>query len=62
MMFSKRWPHAADTPITVAFLGGSDSLRRQIADTATEWNSYGNLKLDFLDHQTGKYREWSTNR
>ncbi len=36
MFITKRWPNAADHPITVAFLGGDDNLRRQIANTVAE--------------------------
>lgn len=58
MFFTKRWPNAGTTPITVAFLGGDDNLRAQIATAAAEWSNYGNMKFDFKDPNTGKYREW----
>lgn len=46
--------------VTVAFRGGSERMRKQVADLASEWCRYGNLKLDFgYDGKTGKYREWS---
>jgi hypothetical protein len=45
--------------VTVAFLGGDDSIRQQIAAAADEWAQYGFLKFDFIDPQTGKFREWS---
>ena len=59
MFITKRWPNASDHPITVAFLGGDDKLRQQIASTVTEWSSYGNLRFDFTDPATGRFREWT---
>jgi hypothetical protein len=46
--------------ITVAFKGGDDLLRRDIANTASEWSNYGGVKFDFVDPATGRYREWSS--
>ena len=44
----------------VAFLGGDPDLHRGIAEAASEWTDYGNLRLDFgLRRQTGRYRRWS---
>lgn len=47
--------------ITVAFNGGEPALRDLIARTAVEWSKYGNIKFDFIDPSTGKFREWSAN-
>ncbi|WP_165246764.1 hypothetical protein [Paludisphaera soli] len=55
---AKRW-NPGET-VKVAFRGGSDALHREIAETASEWTEYANLKFDFgLDPATGKYRTWS---
>lgn len=59
MYFTKRWPSAATTPITVAFLGGDSQLRQQIEDTVSEWSRAGNFKFDFIDSATHTFREWS---
>jgi hypothetical protein len=45
--------------VTVAFLGGGDSIRQEIAAAANQWTQYAFLKFDFLDPQTEKFREWS---
>ncbi|HEY9678757.1 MAG TPA: hypothetical protein V6C76_12160 [Drouetiella sp.] len=45
--------------LRVAFLGGTPEARKFIADTAPEWSKYANLKFDFVDPASGKYREWS---
>lgn len=46
--------------ITVAFNGGSYDLRKEIAETAKEWASYANLKLDFGHDEANKsFREWA---
>ncbi|MDG3007619.1 hypothetical protein [Paludisphaera mucosa] len=55
--FSKRW--TPGQTITVAFRGGSEARRREIADVVSEWTRYANLKFDFgLNPATGKYRTW----
>ncbi len=46
--------------VTVAFLRGDTSLHQQIEMAASEWLSYGNLKLDFgYSSETNRYRSWS---
>ena len=45
--------------IRVAFLGGSNTLRQQIADAASEWTQYANLVLEFKDPSTDVFYEWS---
>lgn len=47
--------------ITVAFLGGDDSLHEKLANTASIWADYANLELDFGYSPNGGYRRWSTN-
>jgi|SRR5882724_2797517 len=59
IFFTKRWPNASTASVKVAFLGGDDSLRAQIASAASEWSNYGNVKFDFKDPNTGRYREWT---
>ncbi len=46
--------------LKVAFLGGDPVARKFIADKAVEWCKYANLKFDFTDPATGKFREWTT--
>lgn len=46
--------------ITVAFRGGDDTLRREIAEAAAEWSKYGHFQFDFNDPSTGGFREWTT--
>lgn len=53
-----KWP--VGHTIKVAFNGGDPELRKVVADTVPEWSKYGNIKFDFIDPATGKYREWST--
>lgn len=59
-MFIKtvKWENART--LKVAFLGGDVAARKFIADKAVEWCKYANLKLDFTDPATGKFREWTT--
>jgi hypothetical protein len=45
--------------VRVAFKGGSDSLRSDIAAAATDWQNYANVTLQFTDPGSGKYYEWS---
>ncbi len=52
-----KWP--VGHTITVAFNGGDPEIRKLVADTVPEWSKYGNIKFDFIDPATGKYREWS---
>ena len=59
MFYSKRQPQVPAKPITVAFYGGTDDLRSQIASVASEWSRYGDFKFDFTDPLTRHYREWS---
>lgn len=53
---TKSWGPGAT--VRVAFRGGDVNLRRQIAETASTWTQYANLKLDF--GTGGQYREWSS--
>ncbi len=53
-----KWENART--LKVAFLGGDAPARKFIADKAVEWCKYANLKLDFSDPATGKYREWTS--
>jgi hypothetical protein len=54
----KRWP--AGSTVRVAFNGGSNALRKGIADTAASWLAYGNIQLDFgYNSANGTYRSWS---
>jgi hypothetical protein len=54
---SKRWQPGQT--LRVAFRGGDDALRKDIADTVADWTKYANLKLDFVDPATGNARTWS---
>lgn len=59
---SKVWTGSSQAQkpvITVAFLGGDTSLRRDISNAVAEWSRYGNVLFDFQDPDTGKFREWS---
>ena len=59
ILVSTLW-NPGDT-ITVGFKGGTNDLRRKIADTATEWQTVANIHLDFGYSQAdGTYREWTT--
>lgn len=53
---TKRWPNGKT--IKVAFKGGNDALRKQIADAVSEWTNHANLKFDFMDPGACEYREW----
>jgi hypothetical protein len=54
----RRWP--AGTPVRVAFLGGSDALRRDIESATRAWTNEANIVLDFGGTPGGTgYREWS---
>ncbi|MEK6702329.1 MAG: hypothetical protein AABZ53_08705 [Planctomycetota bacterium] len=54
----KRWPN--NTTVRVAFLGGSDDLRRQITTIAKGWLATGaNIKLDFGEDGQGHFRSWT---
>jgi hypothetical protein len=54
----KRW--TPGSTVLAAFNGGDNTLRKQIADAASVWVSYGNIKLDFGYNPTnGAYRSWS---
>ncbi|MES2659513.1 MAG: endonuclease/exonuclease/phosphatase family protein [Verrucomicrobiota bacterium] len=55
---SKRW--APGQTITVAFRGGNNTLHKKIAEGASQWLNYGNLKFDFGVDQAGNYRKWAT--
>jgi hypothetical protein len=52
---SKLW--AVGQTVTVAFKGGDNDLRKQIADNVTEWTRYANLTFDFTD-SSGAYHTW----
>lgn len=45
--------------LKVAFSGGDSTLRKFIADKASEWCKYANIKFDFGDPTHGKFYEWS---
>lgn len=54
----KRW--TPGQTITIAFMGGSYQLRKDIADVASEWTNHANLKFDFGHAPTSQtFREWS---
>jgi hypothetical protein len=57
---ANKWTGASGQPpkITVAFHGGNNALRQEIADAASEWSRYGHLEFDFKDPSTGTFREW----
>lgn len=46
--------------VTVAFRGGDRELHRNIAEAASEWSRYGNLKFDFGTDASGNFRQWTT--
>jgi len=47
--------------VRIAFLGGSNGLRRQIAEATQSITTNGNLKFDFGHNPAnGTYRSWST--
>lgn len=46
--------------LTVSFKGGSAELHKQIANAASEWTNYGNIRFDFGYNATTKtFRQWS---
>lgn len=46
--------------IRVAFFGGDSTLRRDIADVASEWSQFGNIRFDFgASPAAGSFHEWS---
>lgn len=55
----KRW--TPGSTILVAFNGGPPALHKAIAEQASLWSKYANIKLDFgFNPATGTYRRWST--
>jgi hypothetical protein len=52
---SKLWD--VGQTVTVAFKGGDDALRKQIANNVTAWTKYANLKFDFTD-SSGAFHTW----
>jgi hypothetical protein len=54
---SKRWPQRST--LRVAFLDGDATLHKAVADAASVWLDHVNLKFDFIDPATGKYRRWT---
>lgn len=56
---SKTW--RPNETITVAFQGGSATLRRQISEAIKPWTNAANLNIDFgFDPMAGNFREWSS--
>jgi len=53
---TKRW--SPGSTLTVAFRGGSDLLRADIAAAAQRWVQFGNLKLSFKN-ANGAWLEWA---
>jgi hypothetical protein len=54
---SRRW-----TPgqiVCVGFRGGADALYEKIAEAASGWTRYGNIKLEFKSPETGQFHLWS---
>src|SRR5207248_1354484 len=48
------------TVITIAFNGGDNQLRQQIATAVMPWSVAANITFDFgYSPQTGNFREWS---
>lgn len=59
IQLSAKWPQNAT--VTVAFLDGDSELHKKVADAASEWTNFCNIKLDFgLNPATGEYRRWKT--
>lgn len=59
-VFSDVTAWAPGQVVTVAFLGGDEALRKDIADATTQITEACNLKLDFwTDGSRTKFREWS---
>lgn len=52
------WNRKGET-VTVAFLGGDNSVRAEIVEDTKEWTAVCNIKLDFGNAATG-YRSWTT--
>lgn len=48
-----------ELPLTVAFLGGTPTLRAQIVSAASTWSQAANVQFDF--GPPGTYREWTRN-
>jgi len=47
--------------LTVAFNGGADDLRTDIANWSKEWEQYANIKFEFgRDDNPDEFREWTT--
>lgn len=46
--------------ITVAFEGGTDNLRQQVAIAVKPWTDVANVTFDFRSPSTGTFREWSS--
>src|SRR5262249_26611594 len=44
--------------ITVAFMGGTPALHRDIMNAANEWTRHGNFSFDFGE-KNGSFRSWS---
>lgn len=54
----KTWP--AGDSLTVSFSGGNRELHQKIANLASRWIEFGNIKFDFgLDEEAGTYRTWT---
>ncbi|WP_150110534.1 zinc metalloprotease [Granulicella mallensis] len=49
--------HPTEMPLKVAFLGGSNELRTQIASTIRAWSANSGVSFDF--GQPGAFHEWS---
>ena len=48
--------------IKVSFKGGTKALHKKIADTASTWSTYANIKFDFgYSTRTRAYRKWKVN-
>lgn len=58
-IFSKRrW--TPGSTLLVAFNGGNSGLHEKIARIANEWTRGANIKFDFIDRETGHFRQWSS--
>ena len=55
---TKKWPVGGS--IKVAFKGGTEALRKKIADAASNITQHANLIFDFKNDD-GSFREWTTN-
>jgi hypothetical protein len=58
---ANKWIGANGQPpkVTVAFRGGDNTLRQEIAEAAAEWSKNGHVEFDFHDPATSAFREWS---